>query len=205
MAAELLVDAAEQEPPDRERQAARDAPEPIDRRGAAALGDLALDRAPEQVEHLGHDDHARDPMVAQGVEDDPWVPAPDIEHVGADIERVVQRRPPVRAGARGGAARRSGAPSAARCGGTTRSMPRRCRVPARTPLGVPVVPLVNTSSKSSSAVGRFQAAWRASQSAGKTGSSSAGSAVSASTVVVGKSARPASRGSGASRPVPRTR
>ena len=135
MAAELLVDAAEQEPPDRERQVARDAPEPFDRRGAAALGDLALDRAPEQVEHLGHHDHARDPMVAQGVEDDPWVPAPDIEHVGADIERVVQRRPPVRAGARGGAARRSGAPSAARCGGTTRSMRRRCRVPASDALG----------------------------------------------------------------------
>ncbi len=37
------------------------------------------------------------------------------------------------------------------------------------------------------------------------GSSSPGSAHSASTVVVGKSARPASRGSGASRPVPRMR
>ena len=75
----------------RERQVARDAPEPFDHRGAAAFGDLALDRAPEQVEHLGHHDHARDPMVAQGIEDDPWVPAPDIEHVGADIERVEQR------------------------------------------------------------------------------------------------------------------
>ena len=74
-----------------------------------------------------------------------------------------------------------------------------------TPFGVPVVPLVNTSSNTSSAPGRFQDAWRASQSGGKAGSSSAGSATSASTVVVGKSARPASRGSGASRPVPRTR
>jgi hypothetical protein len=60
-----------------------------------------------------------------------------------------------------------------------------------TPLGVPVVPLVNTSSNTSSGVGRFQAACRASQSGGKAGSSSAGSAASASTVVVGKSASPA--------------
>ena len=56
----------------------------------AALVDLALDGAPEQVEHLGHDDHRGDPVLAQRVEDDPRVPAPDVEDVGADIERVVQ-------------------------------------------------------------------------------------------------------------------
>jgi hypothetical protein len=74
-----------------------------------------------------------------------------------------------------------------------------------TPFGVPVVPLVKMSWKTSSGAGRFQAAWRASQSGGKSGSSSAGSADRSSTVVVGKSARPASAGSAASRPVPRTR
>ena len=57
-----------------------------------------------------------------------------------------------------------------------------------TPFGVPVVPLVNTSSNVSSGVGRFQAAWRASQSGGNSGSSSAGSSDRASTAVVGKSA-----------------
>ena len=74
-----------------------------------------------------------------------------------------------------------------------------------TPFGVPVVPLVKMSWNTSSGSGRFQAAWRASQSGGKSGSSVAGSAESASTVVVGKSARPAVAGSGASRPVPRIR
>ena len=65
-----------------------------------------------------------------------------------------------------------------------------------TPFGVPVVPLVKMSWNTSSGSGRFQAAWRASQSGGKSGSSAAGSAESASTVVVGKSARPAAAGSG---------
>ncbi len=74
-----------------------------------------------------------------------------------------------------------------------------------TPFGVPVVPDVKTSSKTSCSVGRVHVAWRASQSGGKAGSSGAGSAQSASTVVVGKCSSPASRGSGASRPVPRMR
>ena len=52
--------------------------------------DLALDGAPEQVEDLGDDDHARDPVVAQRVEDDPRVAAPDVQDVGPDVERVVQ-------------------------------------------------------------------------------------------------------------------
>jgi hypothetical protein len=37
----------------------------VERLGPTALGDLALDRAPEQVEDLRHDDHARDPVVPQ--------------------------------------------------------------------------------------------------------------------------------------------
>ena len=63
----------------------------IERRRPALLLDLALDRAPEQVEHLGHEDHARDPVLAQRVEDHPRVAAADVEDVGADVERVVQR------------------------------------------------------------------------------------------------------------------
>ena len=68
-----------------------------------------------------------------------------------------------------------------------------------TPLGLPVVPDVNTSWNTSSGFGRSQAATCASQSAGNV---SSGSSDSESTLVVGKSARPASAGSGASRPVP---
>ena len=54
------------------------------------LVDLALDGAPEQVEDLGDDDHAGHPVVAQGIEDDPRVPAAHVQDVGADVERVVQ-------------------------------------------------------------------------------------------------------------------
>ena len=74
-----------------------------------------------------------------------------------------------------------------------------------TPLGVPVVPLVKMSWKISSALGLPHAAWRASQSGGNAGSYGAGSAHRSSTLVVGKCYSPASRGSGASRPVPRMR
>ena len=49
---------------------------------AAALLDLALDGAPEQVEDLRHHDHRGDALVAQGIEDDPRVPAADVEDVG---------------------------------------------------------------------------------------------------------------------------
>ena len=72
-----------------------------------------------------------------------------------------------------------------------------------TPFGMPVVPDVNTSWKMSSLLGGSQAAWVASQSGGNVGSSRSGSAHSASSVVVGKRSSRASRGSGASRPVPR--
>ena len=71
-----------------------------------------------------------------------------------------------------------------------------------TPFGRPVVPEVKTSSKTSLGCGAAQPAWRACQSGGKVAS---GSAAMASTVVVGKRSSRASRGSGASRPVPRMR
>ena len=76
--------------PDRDREPPGDAAQPLERLGPAALRDLALDGAPEQVEDLGHDDHARDPMVAQRVEDDPRVPAAHVQDVGPDVERVVE-------------------------------------------------------------------------------------------------------------------
>src|SRR6185503_16122311 len=57
MATELLVDAPEQPRPDAHRQVARETAEAGERGLAAALGDFALDRAPEQVEDLGNHDH----------------------------------------------------------------------------------------------------------------------------------------------------
>ena len=71
-----------------------------------------------------------------------------------------------------------------------------------TPFGVPVVPEVKTSSTIGVRPGRGQASTCASQSAGN---ASSGSAVSSSRRVVGNAPRPASRGSGASRPVPTIR
>ena len=71
-----------------------------------------------------------------------------------------------------------------------------------TPLGVPVVPDVKTSSKTSVGAGAGQASISDSQSVGMV---SSGSAAMTSTVVVGNRSRPASRGSGASRPVPMMR
>ena len=71
-----------------------------------------------------------------------------------------------------------------------------------TPLGLPVVPDVNTSSKMSAAFGRGHAASCASQSGGKV---SSGSADRSSTIEVGNRSSPTSRGSGASRPLPRSR
>ena len=49
-----------------------------------------VDGAPEQVQHLRDDDHRGDPVVAQGIEDDPRVAAADVQDVGADVERVEQ-------------------------------------------------------------------------------------------------------------------
>ena len=161
---------------------------------ATALGDLALDRAPEQVEHLRDHDHAGDAVVAQRIEDDPRVPAAHVQDVGADI--AARSTAPTACSSRCD----SGSSDTIRCsiGGTIRwndsIEATTLSWVSITPLGVPVVPLVNTSSKTSSADGRFHDAWRASQSGGKAGSSSAGSAARASTVVVGKSASPASRG-----------
>ena len=71
-----------------------------------------------------------------------------------------------------------------------------------TPLGLPVVPEVNTSSKMSAGFGRGQAASCASQSGGNV---SSGSADRSSMIEVGKRSSSTSRGSGASRPLPRRR
>jgi hypothetical protein len=71
-----------------------------------------------------------------------------------------------------------------------------------TPLGIPVVPEVNTSWKISSGVGRSHAACFASQSPGNDAS---GSTATSSTTVLGRCPSPAASGSGASRPVPTRR
>ena len=72
--------------------------------------DLALDRRPEQVEDLGNDDHRGDPVLADRLEDDPRVPAPDVQDVGARGRGVDRARWPARRGARAAGARRSGTP-----------------------------------------------------------------------------------------------
>ena len=90
-AAEPPVDVAEQESPRPHRQPARDPPQALEHRRPALLCDLAFDRAPEQVEQLGHQQHRRDPVVVERLEDDPRVAASHVQDVGADIERVVQR------------------------------------------------------------------------------------------------------------------
>ena len=67
-----------------------DAAQAVERGLAAALVDLALDGAPEQVEDLRDDHHRGHPVVAQRVEDDPRVAAADVQDVRADRQRVVQ-------------------------------------------------------------------------------------------------------------------
>ena len=83
LAAELRVDAPEQQAPDAIGQVAGDAAQAVERRRPAALVDLALDGAPEQVEDLRDDDHRRHPVVAQRIEDDPRVAAAHVQDVGA--------------------------------------------------------------------------------------------------------------------------
>ena len=75
----------EQDPPRAIRQTPGDAAQPVEGGASGPLLDLALDRAPEQVEHLGDDDHERHPVVAQRLEDDARVAAPHVEDVGADV------------------------------------------------------------------------------------------------------------------------
>ena len=87
---ELRMDLPEQDAACRHRQATPDRPEPVEQRSPAGLLDLALDRAPEQVEHLGHDDHRRDAMRAERIEDHPRVAAPDVQDARPDRQRVVQ-------------------------------------------------------------------------------------------------------------------
>src|SRR5258708_1358731 len=75
-------------PDGRVGNAASDAPKAVE--GSRATGPLgrALDRAPEQVEDLGHDDHARDPVAAQGLEQASRVAAPNVQDVRPDAQRV---------------------------------------------------------------------------------------------------------------------
>ncbi len=81
----------EQDAPRRVREPARDRPEALEGRRPALLLHLALDRAPEHVQQLGHEEHRRDPVLPEAVEDDARVPAPDVEDVRAHVHRVEQR------------------------------------------------------------------------------------------------------------------
>ncbi len=84
------MDPAEEQAPGRHRQATGDRP------GAPELGrlplslDLALDGRPEELEQLRHQDHRRRPMVADRLEDDPWVAGPDVHDVGTEVEDQVE-------------------------------------------------------------------------------------------------------------------
>ena len=205
VAAELGVEAGEQPTADRVRQASGDGAQSLDDRRPAALVDLALDGAPEQVEDLRDDDHARDPVLAQGVEDDPRVAAADVQDVGTDIERVVQ---PDGLLEQVGQRQQRDEPVVHRRHDAMERLDRGDDVvmAEHDALGGPGRAAREDRARTSRRrSGRRQAACRASQSGGNAGSSAAGSAASSSTEVVGKSSRPASRGSGASRPVPRMR
>ncbi len=54
------------------------------------FSDLALDGAPEQVHHLRDEEHGRDAVLAQAVEDHARVPAAHVEDVRPDIHPVEQ-------------------------------------------------------------------------------------------------------------------
>ena len=110
--AELLVDAPEQARSQAHRQVPGEAAQARERGLAAALGDLALDGAPEQVEDLRDDHHRGHPVVAQGVEDDPRVAAPHVQDVRARPTARSTGRPTARGGATAAGARRSGGSSA---------------------------------------------------------------------------------------------
>ena len=89
-AAELTVDAAEQDPADGVGEMAGDPAQALPARPSAGPVDLPLDRAPEQLQDLGHDQHRRHVVIPDGLEDDPRVAAPDVQDVGADGQRVEQ-------------------------------------------------------------------------------------------------------------------
>ncbi len=144
-------------------------------------------------------------MVAQGIEDDAWIAAADVQDVGPDAQRVEepdrlleqvrerqQRHDPVLQ------VRHD------RVEGLDRAR-ARCRGRASRPWACPVVPEVKTSWKTSSGVGGSQAACCASQSGGKVGRRGGSGAQGVERSSWGSVARRASRGSGASRPVPRMR
>src|SRR4029079_10548734 len=89
-AAEPRVDASEQEAAGRGGEMAADRSEAVEEGAATAPVGLALDRAPEQVEDLGHDDHARDPVGLERREEDARIAAADVKDVRADAQRVDQ-------------------------------------------------------------------------------------------------------------------
>ena len=69
-AAQLLVDAAEDQPARPVGQVTRDPARPVEGLVPTLALDLALQPQPEQLEQLRHEDHRRDLLLAQRVEDD---------------------------------------------------------------------------------------------------------------------------------------
>ena len=90
VATEALVDGAEERTPERVGQTSGDRAQTDELRGPALLLDLPLDRRPEEVEDLGHDDHGRHLMGADGLEDDPRVARSDVQDGRPGQERVGQ-------------------------------------------------------------------------------------------------------------------
>ena len=84
------VDLAEHPPPQAVGQTAGDGPQAVELLRLALFLHFALDRRPEEVEHLRHDDHRRHAMGADGLEDDPRVARADVEDGGPDQERVAE-------------------------------------------------------------------------------------------------------------------
>ena len=184
--------------------------EPVDRRRPAALRDLALDGAPEQVEDLRDDDHGGDAVVAQRIEDDPRVPAPDVEHVGADVERVVQ---PDGLLEQVGQRQQRDEPVLHRRDDPVERLDRGDDVVVRQHHALRRAGRAAREDELEDLVRRraLPGAWRASQSGGNSGSSAAGSAAAHRRSSSGsrpgrpppdRGRRGPSRGSGAARPTP---
>ena len=78
--------APEDQAPRAHRQAPGDRAGPPEPLGLAPALHLALGGRPEEVEDLGEDEHRRHPVLADGLEHDARVPAPDVEDVGPEVE-----------------------------------------------------------------------------------------------------------------------
>jgi hypothetical protein len=84
-AAELAMDLGEDPAPGRVGEPPRDPAHPVEQASLPCRRDLAFDRRPEEVDDLGHEHERRRPVVADRLEDDPRVAAPDVQDVAPTL------------------------------------------------------------------------------------------------------------------------